>query len=271
MKTKKIIRLKSPVKGKKHDKKSNFFISFVFVASLFIGMNSLTSCNTDTKTASENNTTESMANNDYITQTAESQANITPEMAVKMLKEGNARFMNKSMVNRDLIAQVEQTGDGQYPFASVVSCIDSRIPTEIVFDQGVGDIFNARIAGNFVNEDILGSLEFACKVAGSKTIVVMGHTHCGAVKGAADNVKLGNLTATLEKLAPAVNAVTDVTENRNSKNEEYVQKISDKNVELTIEKIKSDSDVLREMYENGEISIVGAMYDVETGKVSFME
>ena len=271
MKTKEFIKLKSPFKKGKYYKRSNLFLNFILIASLIIGVSSFTSCNTDTKSASEKNTNESMENNDYITQTAESQASMTPEEAVNMLKEGNSRFVNKSMIDRNFIEQVEETSDGQYPFAAVVSCIDSRIPTEIVFDQGVGDIFNARIAGNFVNDDILGSLEFACKVAGSKTIVVLGHTHCGAVKGAADDVKLGKLTTTLEKLAPAINAVTDVEGERNSKNEEYVQKVSDKNVELTIEKIKSDSEVLREMFENGEISIVGAMYDVETGKVSFME
>jgi carbonic anhydrase len=208
---------------------------------------------------------------EYKTQTAESQAKMTPEKAVKMLKEGNKRFVSDEMINRDLLAQVEQTSTGQYPFAAVVSCIDSRIPTEIVFDQGVGDIFNARIAGNFVNDDILGSLEFACKVAGSKTIVVMGHTECGAVKGACDNVKLGNLTGMLDKIQPAIDAVTDIKENRNSSNKEFVQKVADMNVELTIEKIKSDSPVLKEMYDNGEISIVGAMYDVHSGEVTFMK
>ena len=204
-------------------------------------------------------------------QTKESQAAMTPKEAVNMLKEGNKRFVKNKTKDIDYLAQVEQTSTGQYPFAAVVSCIDSRIPTEIVFDQGVGDIFNARIAGNFVNTDILGSLEFACKVAGSKAIVVMGHTSCGAVKGAADNVELGNLTAMLDNLEPAVNAVKDIKGERNSKNDEFVQKISDKNVELTIEKIKSDSPVLKEMYDNGEITIVGAMYDVETGKVTFMD
>ena len=208
---------------------------------------------------------------EYITQTAASQAKMTPEKAVKMLKEGNKRFVKEDMINRDLLAQVDQTSTGQYPFAAVVSCIDSRIPTEIVFDQGVGDIFNARIAGNFVNDDILGSLEFACKVAGSKTIVVMGHTECGAVKGACDNVKLGNLTGMLDNIQPAIDAVTDIKENRNSGNKEFVQKVADMNVELTIEKIKNDSPVLKEMYDNGEISIVGAMYDVHSGEVTFMK
>ncbi|MBE0653792.1 MAG: carbonic anhydrase [Bacteroidales bacterium] len=208
---------------------------------------------------------------DYITQSQESQSAISPDQAVQMLIDGNSRFVQGKMIERDLIDQVEKTGSGQYPFAAVVSCIDSRIPTEMVFDQGVGDIFNARIAGNFVNTDILGSLEFATKVAGSKAIVVLGHTQCGAVKGAADKVELGNLTATLKNLEPAVKAVTDVKENRNSKNNVFVQKIADKNVELTIDNIKNNSPIIREMYEKGELAIIGAMYDVETGEVTFVK
>ncbi|MGC9344011.1 MAG: carbonic anhydrase family protein [Bacteroidales bacterium] len=219
----------------------------------------------------EQSANEAAPQQDYVTQTSDSQSAMSPSDAIQMLKDGNKRFIDNNMVNRDLLAQVEQTGGGQYPFAAVVSCIDSRIPTEIVFDQGVGDIFNARIAGNFVNTDILGSLEFATAAAGSKAIVVMGHTHCGAVKGAADDVKLGNLTAMLEKIKPAIDAVGDVEGEKNSSNAEYVQKISDKNVELTIEKIKSDSPVIRDLYEKGEVAIVGAMYDVETGKVTFMD
>jgi carbonic anhydrase len=207
----------------------------------------------------------------YVTQTKESQSKTTPEMAIQMLKEGNARFVEDKMINRDLMEQVKQTSTGQYPIAAVVSCIDSRVPTEIVFDQGIGDIFNARIAGNFVDEVILGSLEFACKVAGSKAIVVMGHTHCGAVKGAVDDVKLGNLTEMLDNIEPAVEAVKDITEFRTSQNPEFVQKVADKHVELTIERLKRDSDILREMHENGEIAIIGAMYDVETGKVTFVD
>ncbi len=210
--------------------------------------------------------------NPVITQTADTQANINSTTAIHMLKEGNARFVGGKSANRDLHAQVKQTATGQYPFASVVSCIDSRIPTEIIFDQGIGDIFNARIAGNFVNEDILGSLEFACKLAGSKVIVVMGHTSCGAVKGACDHAKLGNLTQMLDKIMPAVNAIeTAPDEDRSSKNIEFVNKVSHKNVELTIAEIKAKSPVLLEMYENGEIDIVGAMYDVKTGSVSFFE
>lgn len=211
------------------------------------------------------------ADNQAITQTSETQANITLATAVQMLQEGNMRFTTGNPVNRDLHSQIEQTATGQYPFAAIVSCIDSRIPTEIVFDQGIGDIFNARIAGNFINADILGSLEFACKLAGSKVIVVMGHTSCGAVKGACDHAKLGNLTQMLDKIMPAVNAVsTPEGTDRSSGNLDFVNKVAVKNVELTIQDIKAQSPVLNEMYENDEIDIVGAMYDVKTGNVSFM-
>ncbi len=205
-----------------------------------------------------------------ITQTLDTQSKITPNAAVQMLKEGNGRFVNQKPLNRNFEEQIQATTKGQYPFAAIISCIDSRIPTEIVFDQGIGDIFNARIAGNFVNEDILGSLEFACKLAGSKLIVVMGHTSCGAIKGACDHAKLGNLTQMLEKLSPAVNGVeTSENEERNSSNLDFVNKVSQKNVELTIENIKKESPVLYELYEQGEIGIVGAMYHVESGKVTF--
>ena len=201
--------------------------------------------------------------------TKEIQQSITPAKAVEMLKEGNARFVESKQTHRNLKEQVEQTGNGQFPFAAVLGCIDSRVPAELVFDQGIGDIFNVRIAGNFVNKDILGSLEFACKVAGSKVIVVLGHTQCGAVKGACDNVELGNLTGMLKNLKPAVDAVTDETENRSSGNASFVQKVADANVQLTIAAIKEQSPVLKEMYDNKEIDIVGAMYDVKTGKVVF--
>ncbi|MGK7389802.1 MAG: carbonic anhydrase family protein [Candidatus Cyclobacteriaceae bacterium M2_1C_046] len=200
--------------------------------------------------------------------TKEAQTAITPQNAVEKLKEGNARFVGKKTIQRDLNGQVSQTSSGQFPFAAVVGCIDSRVPAEIVFDQGIGDIFNVRIAGNFVNRDILGSLEFACKAAGSKAIVVLGHTQCGAVKGACDDVKLGNLTGMLENLKPAVESVTDESE-RNSKNPDFVQKVADNNVKLTIENIKKNSPVLKEMLDNNEITIVGGMYDVSSGKVNF--
>ncbi len=206
-----------------------------------------------------------------MTQTKESQDSISPSVAIDLLKAGNDRFLSNSSVHRDLHAQVTATGTGQYPFASVVSCIDSRIPTEIIFDQGIGDIFNARVAGNFVNPDILGSLEFACKLAGSKVIVIMGHTSCGAVKGACDHAQLGNLTQMLDKIMPAVvNTDTAEGEERSSKNLDFVNRVAVANVNMTIDRVKSDSPVLNEMHKAGEIDIIGAMYDVKSGKVSFL-
>ncbi len=202
------------------------------------------------------------------TLTADSQAAITPDMAIQWLKDGNKRFVDKQRLSRNLNEQVAQTGGGQYPFAAVLGCIDSRVPAEVVFDQGIGDIFTARVAGNFVNTDILGSLEFACKVAGSKAILVLGHTHCGAVKGACDNVELGNLTSMLANIKPAVDSISE-SGDRSSKNPQFVQKVAESNVKLTIENIRSKSPILKEMEDNGEIKIVGAMYDVETGKVEW--
>ncbi len=190
-------------------------------------------------------------------------------MALDLLKAGNERFICGKMLSRDLSNQVESTADGQYPFAAVLSCIDSRVPVETVLDQGIGDLFSVRIAGNFANTDILGSLEFACKVAGSKVIVVMGHSSCGAVKGACDDVHLGNLTAMLGKIKPAVESITDITDNRTSSNADFVQRVSDANVNLTIKEIRAKSEVLREMEEAGEIKIIGAMYHVDSGRVDF--
>lgn len=203
------------------------------------------------------------------TQSKDTQTKLTPEQAVSMLKEGNARFTSSRQAERNLLEQVSTTSEGQYPFAVVLGCVDSRVSPELVFDQGIGDIFSVRIAGNFVNPDILGSMEFATKVAGAKAIVVLGHTKCGAIMGACDDVQLGNLTGMLDNLMPAVEAVAAPARERNSQNAEFVQQVADKNVELTIESIKDQSPVLNELFENGEIAIVGAMYDVETGKVTF--
>lgn len=201
--------------------------------------------------------------------TKDVQTSITPQAAIEMLKAGNQRFTSKSALGRDLNQQVDDTSTGQAPFAVILGCIDSRVPAEMVFDQGIGDIFNCRIAGNFINSDILGSMEFGCKVAGSKVIVVLGHKSCGAVKGACDNVELGNLTGMLAKIQPAIDAVTDITEDRNSSNAPYVQKVSDKNVAMAVENIRANSPVLKEMEDNGEIAIVGAMYDIADGSVSW--
>lgn len=210
-------------------------------------------------------------NNSAVTLTKELQSTISPTSAVDLLMDGNKRFIDRNPVERNLIEQVVQTANGQFPFAAIVSCIDSRIPTEVVFDQGIGDIFNVRIAGNFINEDILGSLEFACKLAGSKLIMVMGHTSCGAVKGACDHAELGNLTQMLQKIAPAVN-MTKTAEGveRSSKNLTFVNEVAANNVQIAIEDIKKKSSILREMAENNEINIVGAMYDVNTGTVDLV-
>lgn len=203
--------------------------------------------------------------------TKETQSTMTPVKALDFLKEGNQRFQNNLKANRNLLEQVNDTSEGQFPFATILSCIDSRVSAELVFDQGLGDIFSVRIAGNFVNVDILGSMEFACKLAGTKVIVVLGHTSCGAIKGACDDAKLGNLTTMLDKIKPAVNAVSEPTDSslRNSSNLEFVNNVADKNVLLTIDRIMEESPVLAEMQNNGDIKIVGAMYDIHTGEVKF--
>mgnify|MGYP000542153662 CR=1 FL=1 len=196
---------------------------------------------------------------------------MTPETSLQALKDGNKRFINASQVVRDLNAQVDATSSGQYPFATVLHCIDSRVSAEHIFDQGIGDIFSVRIAGNFVNEDILGSMEFACKLAGTKLVVVLGHTACGAVKGACDHARLGNLTALINKIEPAVEAVTEPTDEsqRNSSNIDFVNEVAKKNVYMTIDNIRESSQVLKEMEDAGEIEIVGGMYDIKTGEVIF--
>lgn len=203
--------------------------------------------------------------------TKETQNSISPKQAVELLKEGNQRFMADKKASRNLLEQVDDTSTGQYPFATILSCIDSRVSSELIFDQGIGDIFSVRIAGNFVNEDILGSMEFACRLAGTKVIVVLGHTSCGAVKGACDDAKLGNLTTMLAKIKPAVEAVNEPSDQslRNSKNIDFVNDVAKKNVELTIANIRKQSPVLQDMEDAGEINIVGAMYDINDGSVTF--
>ena len=203
------------------------------------------------------------------TLTKEMQAEVTPQMALDILKEGNMRFVNNLRVNRNLIEQANETSDGQHPFAVILSCIDSRTSAELIFDQGLGDVFSIRIAGNIINEDILGSMEFGCKVAGSKIIVVLGHSKCGAVKGACDHVELGHLTSLLTKLSPAVNSEQSITENRNSDNGEFVEKVAAINVKQAVESIKKRSSILNELLENGQIGIVGGYHDITTGQVIF--
>ena len=205
-----------------------------------------------------------------VTQSKKTQAAITPQKALQMLKEGNTRFVQGKMLKRNLMQQVKATATGQFPFATIVGCMDSRASNELIFDQGIGDIFSARIAGNFVNDDILGSLEFACAAAGAKLIVVLGHTECGAVKGACDDVVLGNLTQTLANIKPAVAAVAGYDADRSSGNKAFVQAVTDKNVVLTVERIRKRSPILMDMVDKDQIGLVGAMYDVHTGKVTFM-
>lgn len=203
------------------------------------------------------------------TLTKEIQETITPKTALELLKEGNKRFVNNLKVNRNLLQQANETSDGQHPFAVILSCIDSRTSAELIFDQGLGDIFSVRIAGNILNEDILGSMEFGCKVAGSKIIVVLGHTKCGAVKGACDHIEMGNLTALLSKIRPAVDDETTTKENRNSSNAVFVENVATINVKRTVKSIQERSPILKEMIASGQIGIVGGTHDISTGIVTF--
>lgn len=201
----------------------------------------------------------------------EDQEKISPQQALEILRDGNKRFVQNLKMNRNLLEQVNLTRDGQWPFAAVLSCIDSRTSAELIFDQGLGDIFSIRIAGNIINEDILGSMEFACKVAGSKFVVVLGHTKCGAIKGACDHVELGYLSGLLAKIQPAVTAETMTKDNRTSSNPYFVEEVSRINVEQNVEAVLSKSAVLRQLVEAGKIGIIGAMYDVTSGKVEFYD
>ena len=203
--------------------------------------------------------------------THETQATITPARALELLKEGNLRFINNLRVNRNLLQQANDTRDGQWPFATIVSCIDSRTSAELIFDQGLGDIFSVRIAGNVVNTDIVGSLEFACQIAGSKLIVVLGHTSCGAIKGACDHVELGNLTELLSKIQPAVyeESRTHDPSKRNSKNAAFVEEVADLNIKRSVRSIVSRSYILEHLIEAGKVAIIGAKHDLASGQVEF--
>jgi carbonic anhydrase len=205
------------------------------------------------------------------TLTKEMQDAITSSMALQLLKDGNKRFVNNLKINRNLLQQANETSDGQHPFAVILSCIDSRTSAELVFDQGLGDVFSIRIAGNIVNEDILGSMEFGCKVAGAKIIVVLGHTKCGAVKGACDNVALGNLTGLIAKIKPAVEQESITAENRNSSNGVFVENVAELNVSLSVKNILLKSPIIAEMVKNGDIGIVGGIHEIKTGEVKFFE
>ena len=202
--------------------------------------------------------------------TKDRQAAVTPAAAIQVLKDGNQRFVSGTPVNCDLMAQVRGTAGGQAPFAAVVGCLDSRASPEILFDQRIGDIFVARVAGNFVNTDILGSLEFATKVSGAKAIVILGHTDCGAIKGAIDHVHLGNLTATLANIRPSVAHVAKGKPHPNSKDREFVQAVAEQNVRDTAAKLMAKSPVLAELVAKKELAIAMAMHDLSTGTVTWM-
>jgi carbonic anhydrase len=200
------------------------------------------------------------------TQTKEIQDNLTPKDAHNILVDGNSRFTQNLKAQRNLQDQVFETSKGQFPFAAILSCIDSRVPAEVVFDQGIGDVFSVRVAGNIINEDVLGSLEYSCKVAGSKIVVVMGHTKCGAVNAACNNIELGNITALLDKIKPAVDAIR---KGKEEMNEDSIEKVGVLNVHLAIDRIRQESPILSEMEKKGEIEIVGATYNVSDGEVNF--
>jgi carbonic anhydrase len=202
--------------------------------------------------------------------TAEAQATITPQQALAKLRAGNARFIAGISQVRNLPAKARVTAAAQYPFAVIVSCLDSRQPVELIFDQGIGDVFNARIAGNVLNDDIVGSLEFACKVSGAKLILVLGHSNCGAVKGAIDGVELGKLTGVLARIKPAIAAVPGGTD-RTSKNSGFVEKVGEANVHLVMKQIREQSPILRGMLDEGKIGLAGGMYELSTGEVEFYE
>jgi len=205
------------------------------------------------------------------TLTRESRDALTPLMALDVLRKGNERFVNNLKANRNLLQQVNETSEGQHPLAVVLSCIDSRTSAELIFDQGLGDIFSCRVAGNVLNDDILGSMEFACKVAGAKAVVVIGHTRCGAVKGACDSVELGNLTTLLHKIQDAIALETETLGDRTAANSAFVERVAELNVLLVKSQIMQRSPLLAEMVRKSEIALVGGMYDVESGAVTFYD
>lgn len=201
--------------------------------------------------------------------TAGDQAKLTPDSVLQLLKQGNQRFASDSLTKRNHTERIREAVLGQYPKAMILSCIDSRVPVEDVFDRGIGDVFVARVAGNIVNEDILGSMEYGCKVSGAKLILVLGHEYCGAIKSAIDKVKLGNITAMLSKISPAVASLDHFQGQRTSRNPDFVHAVCEQNITLAIKVIRDRSEILRQMEQKGEIKIVGAMYNMETGKVDF--
>ncbi|WP_367867693.1 carbonic anhydrase family protein [Pedobacter sp. WC2423] len=205
------------------------------------------------------------------THSKETQSSLTPDLALEILKEGNQRFVNNLKANRNLLQQVNDTSAGQFPFATILSCMDSRTSAELIFDQGLGDIFSIRIAGNILNEDILGSMEFATKVVGTKIILVLGHTKCGAIVGACNNVKMGNLTGLLEKVLPAIESEKSTQAERNGSNSLFVNNVTKLNVQLTIERIRKESQIVVDLELQKDIKLIGAVYDVDNGKVEFFD
>lgn len=245
--------------------KTNFIIATVIIASL-------TACNNSQQKETTENKTVVEQPKGLVQEvlTKEQRDALTPDQIIQTFKEGNERFIKNELTTRDHSAQVRKSATGQFPKAVVLSCLDSRVPVEDVFDRGIGDIFVGRVAGNFVNEDLLGSMEFGCKVAGAKVILVLGHEHCGAVKSAIDDVKLGNITAMLSKIRPAVDMVK-YEGDRTSSNPEFVHQVCESNVKHTIEQIRTKSSILKEMEDNGQIKIIGGVYDMDSGKVTFLE
>ena len=252
-------------------KKGIYFVLISFAVLLLAN-----SCNIQQKNSQEEETIkiselmEHVINSHVLT--AEQQAKLTPLLVLDSLKKGNQEFVEDRLTIRNTSERVRQAAMGQYPEAVILSCLDSRVPVEDVFHRGIGDLFVARVAGNIVNDDILGSLEYACKVSGSKVIVVLGHEYCGAIKSAISNVKLGNITTLLEKIQPAVvNAGKDFNGDKSASNPEFVEEVCSYNVQLSIDNIRQKSSILKEMEEKGEIMIVGAVYDMESGEVDFMD
>ena len=247
--------------------------SFNRYISIGIGLSVLLSCtNSSNKTGNIPDSTAAVLRTPLREKvlTAEQQKILSPDDVIESLQEGNRRFVANDLTYRDHSAMVRDAATGQYPKAVVLSCLDSRVPVEDVFNKGIGDMFIARIAGNFINEDILGSMEYGCKVSGAKLILVLGHESCGAIKSAIDDVKLGNITAMLAKIKPAVAKSQDFSGDKTSKNETYVDYVCRKNVEEAMKNIRERSPILREMAEKGQIKIIGAVYSLKTGEVTFL-
>ena len=240
--------------------------SLNLIVVLVLGLFIMTAC---AQKEMETETTNVQLSSDVMT--AEDQEEITPEQIIQGLKEGNERYVNNNLTPRDLQSQVKATASGQFPEAIIISCVDSRVPVEHVFDKGVGDIFVARVAGNFSNEDILGSSEFATAVAGSKVVVVMGHESCGAVKAAIDGVEMGNITAMLDKIEPAIEMTQNFDGEQSTSNNDYVTEVVNNNVINTIAEMRENSPIIAELERNGEVVIAGAFYDLDTGKVTFLD